>query len=133
MSERRAPGGLLRYWLPVLAWMAVITMGTSLPGPPVLELEHGDEIAHLLAYAVLGGLLFRAFRAGIGFGAGLSALATIMWGVTYGAYDEIHQAFLASRTCSTTDLVADALGVSAAAIIGYIVVRRALNTSRHER
>lgn len=133
MSERWPGGGFVGHWLPVLAWMAIIAAGTSWPGPPALAIEGGDKVAHLLAYAVLGGLLMRAFHGGVGLGAGAAALAAIVWGVTYGAYDEVHQAFLASRTCSTADLAADALGVSAAAIIGYIVVRRALNTSRRRR
>lgn len=125
MREQAASLQFVRYWLPVLAWMTVISAGTSMPVPLVMELEGGDLVVHALIYAVLGGLLFRAFRGDVGLGIGWSALAAVLWGGLYGAYDEVHQAFLASRSCSLVDWGADLLGVGAATVVGVLVSRRA--------
>jgi len=116
--ERRS--GFTVYWLPVIVWMAVIMVGTSLPQAPGLPVEGGDKIMHLVAYGVLGGLLLRAFMAA---GQGLLAATgtTLVSGAAYGAVDEVHQAFLLTRTCSMGDLAADVVGVVVALLAGWLI------------
>ncbi len=121
MREGGPQGRFATHWVPVLAWMAVISAGTSLPGQTVMVPEGGDWFVHLGIYAVLGGLLLRAFLGAMQFGPATSALITVLWGGLYGAYDEVHQAFVGTRTCSPADLAADLAGLSLAAIIGYII------------
>lgn len=121
MASKQTRGRFVTYWLPVLAWMAVIEVGTSIPHPPGLPVEGGDKIAHFVVYAVLGALLVRAFRGAVGLATWQAALASILSGSVYGALDEIHQAFLPTRSCSAGDLLADAIGVVGAVAIASVI------------
>ena len=128
MASKQSRGGFASHWLPVLGWMAAITVGTSMPHPPGIPVEGGDKIAHFVVYAILGALLVRAFRGAAGLGTWQAALAGILSGCVYGALDEVHQAFLPTRSCSTGDLVADVIGVVGAVAIASVIGRA---TSRH--
>ena len=123
MASKQPSGRFVTYWLPVLAWMAVITAGTSIPRPPSLLIESGDKIAQFVVYAVLGALLVRAFRGVGGYGTWRAALAGIVSGCAYGALDEVHQAFLPTRSCSAGDLAADVIGVVGAVAIITVIGR----------
>ncbi len=107
-----------RYWLPVIGWAAVILVGTSLPQVPGPDIEGGDKVAHLLAYAVLGALLARAWWWGERVSGRRWALLTIAYGGLFGVIDELHQMPLPTRTASVGDLMADIAGL----IIGVVVV-----------
>jgi thioredoxin 1 len=121
----RASRGFLRYWVPVLAWMAVIVFGTSLARPPGLAtLPESDKLLHAGAYAVLGVLLLRAFLGGSGYAAPLAAFLALVSGVVYGTADELHQALLPTRTCSARDLLADLTGLTAAVMVSWALVAR---------
>ena len=121
MVNSDARAGFVGYWLPVLLWMALIMVGTSLPRPPHLGVESGDKLAHLVAYGVLGVLLMRAFRFAAACPWWQAALASVLFGTAYGVLDEVHQAFLPSRTCSVEDLVADVMGLIAAALVTWVI------------
>lgn len=108
------------YWLPVLAWMAVIFFGTSLPrAPQLMQFGGGDKVAHGAGYAVLGLLLLRAFRGAAGYAVPLAAFASLVVGGVYGVVDELHQGLLPTRTCSGADMLADLVGLTAAVMIGW--------------
>lgn len=102
MARSRA----LTVWLPVVAWAAVIFALSSLP-----SLSSGlgtwdlilRKAAHITEYAVLGGLLYRAF------GREAPALAA---GIAYAATDELHQHFVDGRHASVVDVGIDAVGVA---------------------
>jgi VanZ family protein len=97
---------VLTVWLPVLAWAAVIFAFSSIP-----SLSSGlgvwDTVlrkgAHITEYAVLGGLLYRAFEREA------PALAA---GIAYAATDELHQHFVRGRHASPVDVAIDAVGVA---------------------
>jgi VanZ family protein len=97
---------LVRAWLPVVAWAAVIFAFSSVPhlgtglGTWDLILR---KIAHTAEYAVLGALLVRA--------TGRPWLAWVL-GVLYAASDEIHQTFVTGRHGSPIDVAIDAVGVA---------------------
>ena len=99
-------GSLVRLWLPVVAWAAVIfafssvpDLGTGLGGWDLVL----RKIAHTTEYAVLGALLVRATgRAWLAF-----ALGTL-----YAMSDEVHQTFVAGRHGSPLDVAIDAVGVA---------------------
>jgi VanZ family protein len=97
---------LLRVWLPVLIWAAVIFAFSSIPS---LSTGVGtwDTIlrkgAHVTEYAVLGGLLYRAL--------GREELA-LAAGIAYAATDELHQHFVRGRHASPVDVAIDAVGVA---------------------
>jgi VanZ family protein len=112
------PGSLVRLWLPVVAWAAVIfafssvpDLGTGLGGWDLVL----RKLAHMAEYAVLGALLLRATgRAGL----------AIALGTLYAASDEIHQAFVPGRSGRPLDVAIDAVGVACGVLLWQSVRRR---------
>ena len=116
-------GHRMRAWLPVAAFMALIFYLSSLPHPdedlPKFLFEAlGDKFLHVVEYAVLAVLCYRAFRRAAGPSAGEYAVAlAIVAASLYGATDEVHQAFVPFRTAAWSDWVADTAGVAIGAVI----------------
>jgi VanZ family protein len=119
----------LKSWLPVLAWMGFIFIGST----DLLSAEHTSRFvgpflrwfapdisdatiasvqlvvrkcAHLTEYAILAALLYRAFRV---HRERVLALAFVVAAI-YAALDEFHQSFVASRTASAWDVTIDCIG-----------------------
>lgn len=128
IERRAAPrphwADLLRYELPLLACMALITALSSrpsLPGPG----ERGSLLrdlfnygSHMAIYGVLALLAWRvlAFRAARlpGWLAAHPRLSATLFALLYGIGDEIHQSFVPGRTASGWDALADLLGATLA-------------------
>jgi VanZ family protein len=138
----------LRFWAPVLLWMAVIfwmstaafsSENTSLIIEPILRfldpvlsphqtnLIHDviRKLGHVTEYFVLGILLFRAFR-----GSSTEkkmwqwALLSVAVTALYAASDELHQSFVTTRTPSVLDVGIDtAAGMlaQAAGMVWYLL------------
>jgi len=110
-----------RYWLPVGALAAVITVGTSLPARGPAVLPHGvDKVIHACAYGMLALLLGRALIAERGVPAGRACALAFLLVVAYGALDEIHQSWIPGRDPSIWDWAADAGGAAAAQLAVYM-------------
>ena len=99
------------YRLAALCWMALLfylSSQTSLPVPGLFSGQ--DKIIHAAFYAVLGFFIARGLSPWQG---GLSwtqiGVVTLLVAL-YGASDEFHQSFVAGRSSSGADLIADALG-----------------------
>jgi VanZ family protein len=111
---------LVRLWLPVVLWAALIfafssvpDLGTGLGGWDLVL----RKIAHAAEYAVLGALLARALgRPGV----------AVLAGVLYAVSDEAHQAFVPGRLGSPLDVAIDAVGV----VAGVLLWERAARTRR---
>jgi VanZ family protein len=109
------PASLVRLWLPVALWAALIfalssvpDLGTGLGGwDTVLR-----KVAHTTEYAVLAALLLRATRK--------VALAFVL-ATLYAASDELHQAFVSGRHGAPLDVAIDAVGV----VAGIVLCKRA--------
>lgn len=120
----------MRAWLPVAAYMALIFYFSSLPHPeeklPRFLFEAlGDKLLHMIEYAVLGVLCYRAFRRVTGpFAAGYAVVFAIVTASLYGATDELHQAFVPFRTATWLDWVADTAGGMVGAVGGRRVMER---------
>jgi VanZ family protein len=118
---------LVRAWLPVVAWAAVMFAFSSVPhlgtglGTWDLILR---KIAHTAEYAVLGALLARA-----------TARPWLAWvlGVLYAASDEIHQTFVAGRHGSPIDVAIDAVGVAIGVVAWQRLGRRRSERGRRDR
>ena len=100
-------GSVLRLWLPVVAWAALIfalssvpDLGTGLGGWDLVL----RKLAHAAEYAVLGALLVRALG---------GPWVAVALGVAYAISDEIHQSFVPGRAGSPLDVALDAVGVAA--------------------
>ena len=140
----------LRYWLPVLVWMAVIFAASSdrmsfehssrIIGPLVHRLfPHLSDVAyhgvvvcvrkyvHLAGYAVLALLLWRAWRKPAEPGRApwrwSDAGLVLALVVLYAATDEIHQTFVPSRVASVRDVLLDATGAALALLCLWAVNR----------
>src|SRR5436190_12659513 len=131
-------GSFLKYWLPVLAWMVFIFIGST----NLLSAEHTSRFigpflrwwapgvtdatiasvqlivrkcAHLTEYAILAALFYRALRL---HRARVLGAAFVFAGL-YAALDEFHQSFVASRTGAASDVMIDCAG----AMIGLVIYR----------
>ena len=96
--------------------------------------RYPDKFAHLILYMGLGILLYLTLSSSrrevlIKYAAPLA----ITIGTLYGLTDELHQSFVAYRSASSMDLVADFVGLLCAQllIVIYIGVKRWLNERRH--
>jgi len=108
----------LTAWLPVIVlqltifWMSSRTLsGPSLPFP------HLDKLAHIVEYAALGGLLYRAFRLSGGHRRE-SALFTLGLIAGLGFADEKLQSRVPGRDSSGLDWIADMVGGAAGIALG---------------
>jgi VanZ family protein len=118
---------LVGYWAPVAVWMIAICALSSVPnvpgepGLPHAPLQWVEDVvrgaAHLIEFGVLAALVRRALRCSGEVGRG--TLLAAVWSLAYAAVDEVHQAFVAGRTCSVSDWALDALGV----VLGLLLVR----------
>ena len=105
-------------WLPALVWMGLIFVFSSRAEPvPAIEGKPYEELVgnllHLAEYGGLTFLLYFGWLKGEIFqsppswkGLILSALLAAAFGVT----DELHQAFVPSRTFNPLDMALDACG-----------------------
>lgn len=123
-------GQWMRAWLPVAAYMALIFYFSSLPHPdeelPKFLFEKlGDKLLHVIEYAVLAVLCYRAFRrTARPFTAGHAVVLAIVAASLYGATDEVHQAFVPFRTATWLDWVADTIGGVIGAVSSQRVMER---------
>ena len=140
----------LKYWLPPLAWMALIFTGSSdaksyqhssLFVEPLLHWvfphmtqEHIEQIhhlirkcAHLAEYAVLALLLWRALRKPVKADprpwTWPDARLALLMVMCYAATDEIHQSFVPTRTPLVTDVLVDTSGGAVALLAAWISSR----------
>ncbi len=108
-------------WGPVCLWAGMIFVSSSMPVPPEAQalLLHGmDKVMHGFEYGILSYLVARAFRRTA---PGWSPLCIAVWAVLlsslYGVSDEVHQAFVPTRTADPLDALADAAGAVVAQLV----------------
>ena len=143
-------GGFAKYWLPVLAFMAVIFSASadhksahrsSRLIEPLLRWLFPDltndtvwlivllvrKCAHVTEFAIMALLLWRALRAGTSprSRAWSWRFARKVWlvAVLYAASDELHQCFVPDRQASGWDVLIDASG-AAVGLLGLWAVGR---------
>lgn len=142
---------LIRFWLPVVAIMALIFIGSTdwLSGGntgkilvPIIRffLPFADEatvqllrfvirkMAHLSEYAILATFIWRALAYGTIQSqtivwTGRRAILTWVIATAYAASDEFHQSFHPSRVGSPVDVLIDSCGAASALIVIYLISR----------
>jgi VanZ family protein len=97
--------------------------------PVIAHFPFRDKGVHFCVYALLSLLVIRAARVTWPKRSALrvavfGALVTTLWGLS----DELHQAFVPGRSSELLDLLADALGATAGALVigAFWAVRRSL-------
>lgn len=112
------------YWLPPLAWMAIIFYLSSQPrftatGEP-LEDFLIFKILHMCEYGLLAGLLFNAlyntFTHHVMSAIRLAGIISI----TYAASDELHQMYVPTRSGTVRDVLIDTVGIL---IVLYVIFK----------
>ncbi len=113
----------VRFQLPVLVWMGLIFVLSSLPGSTLSPLEFKD--AHLIAHLLLFGMLYYLGYRALRFQnysrllREFSLLAALLFVMLYGATDEYHQSFTPGRRMELKDFLWDVL---ASVIVLLIVI-----------
>lgn len=107
-----------------MAAIFAVSAQSKLPTPP--GILGWDKLQHVLAYVVLGLLLYRACV--------ISPIAgtrpywpAFVLGALYGAFDEYHQGFVPGRDTSALDWLADVVGLTAALILMRMLETRRQN------
>lgn len=104
--------GAFHYLLPVFVYCLIIFAQSSFAMPKTdTEMGHIDKLVHMVIYAVLGILIFRAFL-GLRptWGPDVSMTLSMVLATCYGISDEIHQSFVAARGADFGDVLADLTG-----------------------
>jgi len=137
----------VRAWWPVAIWACFIfTMSTDTFSAehtrwvfePILhwmfpsllphQLEHIHHIirkcAHFAEYFIFSLLLYRGVRGDRKGWRWTWGIAALFCAAGYSALDEIHQAFVASRTASAYDSLLDSIGAFAAFVVLWMWLRR---------
>jgi VanZ family protein len=137
----------LKLWLPVIAWMIFIFIGSTdllsashtsrfigpflrFFAPDVTEATIASiqlvvrKCGHFTEYAILAALLYRAFRSHTV----RAKAAAFFIAAIYAALDEFHQSFVASRTGSPWDVAIDCVGALGGVLL-FSLWRRRSRTS----
>jgi VanZ family protein len=112
-------------WSPVLGCMGIIFYASSLPGKDIPSLfAYQDILFHGLIYAILALFFYRALKNTFPRLVFLQLLVlTALFGVSYGASDELHQLLVPGRNCSGFDLLIDFIGSLTGVLIGGLFQR----------
>ena len=108
-------------WLLVAGYAVLVSVLSHMSRPPVpevLQSAPGTLALHLLAFAGLGFLFYRALsRSWRGLSEVKLVLVTIAACAVFGALDELHQSFVPGRFCQAIDVAADTIGGTVAALL----------------
>jgi VanZ family protein len=103
----------IKWWLPVIVWMIVIFIGSSIGSLPRVGGKTTDgvvhRIAHVLEFAVLGALLLRATSKNKPI-TKRDVYVTAIAVALYGASDEFHQRFTPGRSSEGLSVLFDVAG-----------------------
>ena len=116
---------LVRYWLPVLAYVAMIFTLSAQPRLRVpFHFQNADKVVHMTEYCGLGILVVRALRTVPRLASATAAgLLAIGIGVGIATADELFQSTVPGRESDVFDAIADSIGVTFAQVL-YVWVKR---------
>ncbi len=122
------------YFPLVLYWITIFIL-TTIPAdaiPQFFSLQ--DKVEHFGAYFVLALLLNLAlyYQKQFKLISDKSFLFTALLVTGYGAIDELHQLFIAGRTCDLWDWAFDSLGGITGIWISYLFLRKFTASVAHE-
>ena len=107
-------------WLPVLIWAGLIFYLSSIPnlavGEGTVDLLPRKP-AHIVAYALLFGLIWRALQGSLAVTARTLYFSAAVFTLLYAVTDEIHQMLVPSREGKLYDLGFDLLGIFLGAVL----------------
>jgi len=114
---------VIYYWIPVVIFCSLIFIQSSCLSPcKVSYFPHVDKLIHIIIYAILGMLFFRAFQVKkYKDNVKKALIISILSSTLYGISDELHQNYVSFRQGDPMDILADAAG-SALGAYSYMLV-----------
>jgi VanZ family protein len=104
---------LLKYWLPLFLWAAIIFTFSSLTTPAASQVYWQEfavkKTAHMIEYGIFAVLLYRALKS-YGVKKEKAMILAIVLTFLYGASDEFHQSFTPGREPKVRDIIFDTIG-----------------------
>jgi len=124
-----SPGsGFLHQQLPAIVWALLIFVSSSIPSltPAFPKGVHIDKLVHGAVFFVLAWLVYRALahQSRLPRLRDQAKLFTVLIGVGYGVFDEVHQLFVKGRSSELYDVTADAAGVIGFVLLAWHLERR---------
>jgi VanZ family protein len=105
--------------------MALIFWISSDASPPaVVPIEIAGKVLHVVLYSPLGVLVARALAGGWHVRSLRTVGLAVAVATIYGVSDEVHQHFVPPRQVEVLDVVADAFGATAGAVLLYVRTHR---------
>ena len=105
----------ISYWLPPILWMILIFLLSSRQRVIVSDITSINflifKTLHVIEYASLFFLLFRAFYKGSSERLKKAYYYAIIIAILYSVSDELHQTFVPTREGSPRDMVIDTIGI----------------------
>lgn len=105
----------LIYQFPVILWAVIILTVSSMPNFGIISVKWTkyDKVIHFVEYGVFGYLLTRAlfYQDTSLFIKNYALIMSIIIGVMFAGFDEIHQKFIPGRIESLGDFIADVSGI----------------------
>jgi VanZ family protein len=103
----------VKWWLPLLVWMGVIFVGSSIGSVPRVGGKVTDgvahRVAHMIEFAVLGALTLRVVSKDRPI-TKRELIITVIVIALYGASDEFHQRFTPGRSSEGLSVLFDVAG-----------------------
>ena len=126
LPSPRSRGGFVWHVVPLLAYLALVFYGGSLPGSQLPRVVWSDKVVHLVGFSVMQVLAFRAMRYGWPRrAAGWQLSGSVLFASAAGAGLELLQCFLPHRSAELLDWVADTIGaLVSAGILGMLLRSR---------
>lgn len=128
MFSKRTNGNVIKLWLPVFFWCAVIYYFSSVPNLKSNLPSQWDfilrKIAHITEYGILTFLFFRAAVQNLSLRKSMAYAA--VFSITYALADECHQLFVLGRQGSLSDVFIDSLGIF---FVIFLIDKRLINVS----
>ena len=114
----------------LILYASTIFALSSLPlsgGEPLLPFSNGDKLLHFMEFSLFFFLSWKAFPAR------RRVLCSLIITAIYAGSDEIHQIFVATRTASLLDWLADFAGGAATAGLTTLLIRTPLFAAWRQR
>ena len=121
-----------RWQLPPFLWGVLILAINSYPRIEIPDVGFTaiDKVGHFCVYFMLGFLIVRALSKGEGLRLQGSILKTLVIGITFAIFDEVHQKFIPGRSAEFWDAAADVIGIAAALLAFYSIVQLQLKIKK---
>jgi VanZ family protein len=121
-----------RYTLLAVLYYSALCVLSHIPGNTLAKLGVNlwDKAVHFSAYFILGALISLGVIKSHRLKAGPALLFSALLILSLGAVDEIHQLFVANRSASIGDVIADTLGGIMGILASHLITKHLFKTRK---